>query len=206
LKNINLLPRKPIIHQIFLPLLVGMIIVFLGLGIYLFFYSFTTNLNIDAEQKKVDQAKARINTLTALHQVDPLTQDYTAFSSKLNQLKSGRRDWAPIYNLITKSLYKSSRLITMDVNDKELMSLSLEFASFKEIAYYTILLQNSTLVDQVSIKDISISKKSKVVVPSPTTPDSQVGAGNSVSAIQTSTLISYSVSLEIQLKSLVSGK
>jgi Tfp pilus assembly protein PilN len=206
LKNINLLPRKPIIHQIFLPLLVAMIIVFLGFGIYLFFYSFTTNMNIDAEQKKVDQAKARIITLTAMHQVDPLTQDYTAFLTKINQLKSGRRDWAPIFDLITKSLYKSSRLLTMDVNDKEVMSINLEFASFKEVAYYTILLQNSTLVDQVSIKDISISKKSKAVGPSPSTPVSQLGAGNPKSAIQTNTLISYSVSMEIQLKSLVSGK
>jgi hypothetical protein len=206
LKNINLLPRKPIINQIFLPLLVAMILVFLGLGIFLFFYSFTTNMNIDAEQKKVDQVKAHIITLTAKQQVDPRTQDYTAFSTKLNQLKAGRRDWAPIFDLITKSLYKTSRLLTMDVNDKEIMSLNLEFASFKEVAYYTILLQNSTLVEQVSIKDISIAKKSKVEDLSPKTPAFQAEAGKLDSSIQTSTLISYSVYLEIKLKSLVSGK
>jgi hypothetical protein len=71
-----------------------------------------------------------------------------------------------------------------------MMSLKLEFASLKEVAYYTTLLENSVLVKQVSIKDISHAKK--VLVQSPT--------------IQTSTLVYYSVSLDIQLKSLGGGK
>jgi hypothetical protein len=203
LKNINLLPRKPLVNQIYIPLMIAMVVVFVGCSIILWFYSFNINMNMDAEQKKVDQANKQIAALTVLHQIDPRTQDFNSFTALLQQLKNGRRDWAPIFDLITKNLYKSSRLLAMEVNDKEVISLNLEFASLKEIAYYTILLQNSTLIERVSVKEVSISKKSKVVGK---TPVSQAEAGKTDSAIQTSTLVSYSVSLEIQIKSLVSGK
>jgi hypothetical protein len=203
LKNINLLPRKPLVTQIYIPLVIAMIVAFIGCSMLLLFYSFNTNINMDAEQKKVDQANKRIAALTVLHQVDPRTQDYDSFAALLQQLNKSRRDWAPIYDLITKNLYKSSRLLTMEVNDKEVISLHMEFASLKEVAYYMILLQNSTLVERVSINDISISKKTKAAAQ---TSVSQVEPGKSDSVIQTNTLQSYSVSLEIQLKSLVSGK
>jgi hypothetical protein len=181
--------------------MIAMVAVFVGCSIFLFFYSFHTNMNMDAELKKVEQANKHLAALTVLHQADPRTQDYHSFAALLQQLKNNRRDWTPVFDLITKNLYESSRLLTMEVNDKEVMSLNLEFASLKEVAYYTILLQNSTLVERVSVKDIS--KSSKVVNE---TPVSQVEAGKSDRAVQTSALISYSVSLEMQLKSLVSGK
>jgi hypothetical protein len=203
LKNINLLPRKPLLNQIYIPLMIVMILVFVGCGVFFFFSSFHTEMNMDAEQKKVELANKRVAALTAQHQIDPQTQDYHTFAALLQQLKESRRDWAPIFDLITKNLYKTSRLLTMDINDKGVMSLNLEFASVKEVAYYTTLLQNSNLVEQVSIKDISISKKSKLIGK---TQGSPVETGKSVSGLQTTTLVSYSVSMQIQLKSLVSGK
>jgi phosphopantetheinyl transferase (holo-ACP synthase) len=180
-----------------------MVAVFVGCSILLFNYSFNTKLNRDAEQKKVDQVNQRIAAFTVQHQVDPRTEDYHAFVALVEQLKNSRRDWTPIFELITKNLYKSSRLLTMEVNDKDVMLLHLEFASLKEAAYYTVLLQNSTLLEKVSVQDISISKKSKGM---DKTAVSQMEAGKTAGSIQTSTVVSYSVSLEILLKSLVSGK
>jgi Tfp pilus assembly protein PilN len=206
LRNINLLPKKPLLDRLYKPILVAMLVIFIGCGILLFFSSFNTNMNMEAEQRKNDQEAAKIRTLTALHQVDPRTQDYNTFAALLQQLKDGRRDWAPLFDLITKNLYKSSRLLTMTVNDKEVISLNLEFASMNEVAYYTTLLQKSPLVDSVSVKDIAIAKKSKLL-------NSGSNALNATATKPTAsvkpieqTITYYSVSLEIQLKSLVKGK
>jgi hypothetical protein len=151
-------------------------------------------MNMDAEQKKVEQAKARIITLTAMHQVDPLTQDFNVFSAKINELKSSKRNWVPIFDLITTNLYKSSRLLTMKEDAKELISADFQFTSLKEVAYYSTLLKNSPYVEKVSLKEISQSKASKTLKSSSTT------------SSNVTTIIYYSVSLDIQLKPLVKGK
>jgi hypothetical protein len=148
-------------------------------------------MNMDAEQKKVDHAKAQIITLKTMHQVDPRTQDFTAFSAILNQLKAERRDWAPIFDLITTNLYKTSRLITMKVDAKELISADFQFTSLKEVAFYSTLLKNSPYVEKVYSKGITENKASKTLESSST---------NSANA---STIIYYTVSLDIQLKPLV---
>jgi hypothetical protein len=194
LNNINLLPKKPLLHQIYLPLLYTMIIIFVGCGILLFFYSFTTNMNMDAEQKKVDHAKAQIITLTAMHQVDPRTQDFNIFSAKINELKSGKRDWAPIFDLITTNLYKSSRLLTMKVDAKELISADFQFTSLEEVAFYSTLLKNSPYVEKVYSKEITQNKASKTL------------GSSSPNSSNASTIVYYSVSLDIQLKPLVKEK
>jgi hypothetical protein len=192
LRNINLLPKKPLFDQLYKPILVAILVVFVGCGILLLFYSFSISINMEAEQRKNDQESARIRSLTALHQVDPLTQDYNTFAALMQQLKDGRRDWAPLFDLITKNLYKSSRLLTMTVNDKEVITLNLEFVSLKEVAYYTSILQSSPLVDSVSVKNTAITVKSKLL--------------NSGSVEKTINYTYYSVSLEIKLKSLAKGK
>jgi hypothetical protein len=194
LNNINLLPKKPLLHQIYLPLLYTMIIIFVGCGILLFLYSFSTNMHIDAEQKKVDQTKAQIIKLTAMHQVDPRTQDFNIFSVKINELKSGKRDWVPIFDLITTNLYKSSRLLTMKVDAKDLISADFQFASLKEVAFYSTLLKNSPYVEKVYSKEITQNKASKTL------------GSSSPNSSNASTIVYYSVSLDIQLKPLVKEK
>jgi hypothetical protein len=203
LNNVNLLPRKPLLNQIYIPLVIAMVVVFFGCSFILLFFSFNTDQNMEAERKKIEEANKRIAALTVLHQVDPRTQDYDAYAALLQQLTKSRRDWTPVFELITKNLYKSSRLLSMEVNDKAAVSVNLEFAALNEVAYYTILLQNSPLIEQVSVKGISITKKSKEEVKLPL---SQMKPGKLDNPIQTTTLVSYLVTMELQLKSLVSGK
>ena len=161
--RINLLPRKPAINQWYIPIMIAMIVLFVGSALVLFFYSFSTNVNMEADKNKIKQLNTRIRTLNALHQVDPKTKDYEAFLAQINQVKSESRDWVPVFQLISTNLFKTSRLLNMDATDKEILTLHLEFAFLQEVANYAILLKRSPLLDKVSIKEISQAQRSKVV-------------------------------------------
>lgn len=160
MRNINLLPRKPLINKIYLPLLITMICFFVATGVSLSLYSFTTHSNNTSGQNEVDKLQLRINELNNLHQADPLIADYEAFVTQVKQLKSERRDWVPFFNMITTNLFKSSRIIKMAVNKDEVVTLNMEFTSLKDAAEYTTLLQRFELTEQAEMDKIKLIYKS----------------------------------------------
>ncbi len=162
MRNINLLPRKPLIDQIFPTLLTVTLTLYLGIALILFLVTLNKSTTMTENEKKIAYLNNEIQVLNQQRQIDPLTQNYNTFSSEINALKNSRHDWIPIIELVTVSLSPQSRILQMSVgseanseSDSPVMSLVLNVKSLTEVANYIVLMQKSPLLKSVSIGNLT---------------------------------------------------
>jgi hypothetical protein len=172
MKNINLLPKVPFIQRVFVPILLASAFFFLAIAFSLLFYSYTLEKGTNGSAQAINLLQASISKLTSQRQIDPLTKEVQALSTEVTKLKETRRDWLPFYELITSNLPKTARVLSAEVTDNEGTSASnqangqaaalqndqnthvrmfAEFTDLQAVAQYTVLMQNSELVDTVSV-------------------------------------------------------
>ncbi|MNI16016.1 hypothetical protein D3C73_693350 [compost metagenome] len=198
MKNINLLPKIPIIQQIFVPVIVGLSLFFISAGGYLLFVH--NRMANDAQQvsKALANTRSDITRLQAQQTIDPLTKDYQVLLAEKNTLMATFKDWIPVYELIASSLPSASRLInagmadnsstatTLSPNDAvkgqpmNKLQLSLEFANLDETAFYMTVLQQSTLIDSVNVRSTTRVVKDIAINP-PVVPTHSTSNGSSAS-------------------------
>lgn len=162
MRNINLLPRKPLIDQIFPTLLTVIITLYLGVALILFLVTLNKSTTITENEKKVAYLNNEIQVLNQQRQIDPLTQNYNTFSGEINALKNSRHGWIPIIELVTVSLSPQSRILQMSVDSEAnsesappVMSLVLNVKNLTGVANYIVLLQKSPLLKSVVIGSIT---------------------------------------------------
>jgi hypothetical protein len=189
MKYINLLPKVPFVQRVFVPTLVALSFFFLTIAFSLLFYSYQLEKGTNGGDQAINLLQASISKLTSQRQIDPITKEVQALSAEVTKLKETRRDWLPFYDLITSRLPKTARLLSAEVTDtSEGTSASnqangqaaalqndqsthvrmfTEFTDLQAVAEYAVLMQNSELVDTLSVlsatkvqkqrSDISIS-------------------------------------------------
>lgn len=227
MKYINLLPKVPFIQRVFVPIMLVSAIFFLTIAFSLLFYSYTLEKGTNGSVQAITLLQASISKLTSQRQIDPLTKEVQALSTEVTKLKETRRDWLPFYDLMTSQLPKTARLLSAEVTDtSEGTSASnqangqaaalqndqnthvrmfAEFTDLQAVAQYTVLMQNSELVDTVSVLSATRVQKqlasqtleTKVVG----TPKDSKGSSNGLDISKSADKINiYQVVMDIKLK------
>lgn len=163
MRNINLLPRKPLVDKIFVPVLAGSVLFFTLAATSFTLYSFQVERNIDDLMVQSQGMKNQIHALLQARQPDPITNDYNAFLQEVNHIKSKRIYWNPLLTFITNQLPELSRLVSISVETSEKITVNLEFVNLDDTAQYVAMLQQSALLEQVTVKHVKQFERPKTI-------------------------------------------
>lgn len=233
--NINLVPKIPKIHKWLIPLLVLIGAVSMLVAGALVAYHYDLQQGLSGKALAAEQLNANVRELSQQRTVDPVTVEYNKFLKEIQQLRSQRYDWVPVFGLLTSQLPETSRLLTVQYNMEAAanssqaggavptpyVSLKGEFASLEQSIEYIVRLQQSPLVERVDIEDIT-----RTVVPAVPAAESNPGSpsaapgtyatsapttgGNELNAWVTkpvsTIVIKYSVALKITMKNAAASK
>lgn len=155
MNNLNLLPRRQLIDQLFVTVFISGVSLFVVSALLILYYSLMLDSSIQQKQEQISKIEASIVQLSNERTVDPLTKDIRGFAAQVEEIKKNRRLWIPVLDQITANLPEASRLINIGVMEQNLISLSGEFASLDQIANYVELLQSSSLLEEVTVKAFS---------------------------------------------------
>jgi hypothetical protein len=162
MRSINLLPRKPLIKKIFLPLLLLSILFSLSLCAGLLY--FTTNYQIEFKDNtnEMQAMETRMQQLTKEREIDPLTPDFIKYSALVQKLKSQQMYWNPIYDAVTRLMPEVARVLDMKLDKSGKMLLTMDFLELHQIVDYMIRLEQSGVIEEVIVNRIARLEK-KVV-------------------------------------------
>jgi hypothetical protein len=179
MKNINLLPKIPLIRRMYIPLIIGTLIVSVTFAGGLLFYGIY--LKAGTAQKET-QSKELSNSIQALRlqkTLDNQTKDYQSLAADVAIIKQSRRFWLPLMELTTTQLPEVARIISMNivagtnggnstsssspqpsatgkqaVGAEKQLAITAEFGELVQVAEYVLRLQQSPLLGNVTIKSM----------------------------------------------------
>ncbi|CAG7648265.1 hypothetical protein ACFQI7_12880 [Paenibacillus allorhizosphaerae] len=146
-------------EKAFAPLLAGIIGVSLLAAVLISTFVVRYHGNVDMQLTQIDQMQKRIEQLNALRQVDPRTEYYNKMYADFSKLIENRRNWIPVFELLSKNVPPTARVVTMGVKEREKMTLQMEFADWKLAAEYVTALQQSGLFETVQVAEINKQEK-----------------------------------------------
>jgi Tfp pilus assembly protein PilN len=162
LRNINLIPRKPFAQKAFVPLLASGIGSSVLVAVILCTIYYNYNVNTGQQEEQIKAMQSRIQQLNSLRVLDQLTTDYNMLSAEISKLKENRNYWIPVFELMSKSVPASARVVSMGVkpNEQEKMVMSMEFSDLATVAEYMTVLQGSSIFQTVGVQSITkVDKK-----------------------------------------------
>jgi len=97
LRDINLIPRKPVLEKAFIPLLAGTIGASVLAAVLISTFIVRYHGNADTQLAQIRQMKTRMEQLTASRQIDPRTVYFNTMNADLAKLKENRTNWVPVF-------------------------------------------------------------------------------------------------------------
>ncbi|NHN30735.1 PilN domain-containing protein [Paenibacillus agricola] len=178
MRNINLLPKIPIIRRIYIPLVISTLAVSVLFAGGLMLYGVYLKAGIAQKEAQSKELSNSIQSLRLQKTMDEQTKNYQALTADIAKLKQERQFWLPLIELITIQLPEVARIQSMGVvagaNDGKIavsspqaaaagsqvagtgqkLAITAEFGALEQTAEYVLRLQQSPLLENVLIKSI----------------------------------------------------
>lgn len=158
MKNINLLPRIPLIQKLFIPM-IAIIVFAAGYGAVTLYVQ-GTNFASEINQIETDTAvwQASIDRQLERFRVDGLTAQYKAFSQEIERLKGKQQDWQQMIEDIRRLLPEDASIAHMSTDGTVIRS-TCEFADKISLAQYMDDVEQLSFVTQIQISAINRVEK-----------------------------------------------
>ncbi|CAG7645578.1 hypothetical protein PAESOLCIP111_04983 [Paenibacillus solanacearum] len=159
MRDINLIPRKPVLEKAFIPLLAGTIGASVLAAVLISTFIVRYHGNADTQLAQIRQMKTRMEQLTASRQIDPRTVYFNTMNADLTKLKANRTNWVPVFEFLSQHVPPAARVVAMGVKERDKMTMHMEFADWKRAAEYVSVLQQSGFFQSVQVSGIEKQEK-----------------------------------------------
>ncbi|MEF3303759.1 PilN domain-containing protein [Paenibacillus sp. GYB003] len=195
MKDMNLIPKKPFLEKAFIPLLSAAIGTSLLAAALVSIFVVRYDGDLERRTAEIERMRLDLQRATAARQVDRRTQDYNAMTAGVAKLKDSRRDWSPVFELVSRYVPQTARIVAMEAKEQNRIALGMEFADLTQIAEYTVHLQKSGLIAAVRVSGIERQEKHAGTPAVSSPPVNPPGSA-----------ASYNVAIQITLQPLSNGK
>ncbi|WP_438445776.1 PilN domain-containing protein [Gorillibacterium sp. sgz5001074] len=178
IRSINLLPRIPFAKQYY-GLLMGTVAAVTVAGCAgMIYYHVHTSQNVQAKDELKAKLESQVAVLRKERIVDTRSAQYQAFVKDLDKVKAARKDWLPVFQVLTSQLPVTSRIQTMSSDAKGKVKLELQMKTLEDVSGYIVLLQKSSLFQTVTAQSIKATSFVPSAPDNKTVISSSIGSGS----------------------------
>ncbi len=163
----NLLPKKPFWTVWFVPLLGGLLAVYVCSGALIWFGLWSSEAQTASNEAEIELTRQRIEELRKERVPDPMLAVFDGFKRTVSLMESSRTDWFPPLQAVSGMLPDASRMRSAgDVEEEEgALELQADFGTLRALAEYIRNTRASGLFEEVRIDSLSMRE---VFTPAPT--------------------------------------
>lgn len=154
MKSINLLPskQKPTVQNPKLkPLLVLLMVIILAAQCYYIVTWKSESNHVDEQGLQLDQ---KINAIRDHGELKIKVDGYRQAEQLIAQLEQTRTDWSPYLSAITKNMPITAKLVSLNAEDQQKITIDLDFKTYPDVIEYMKLLEADEQLQEVILTSV----------------------------------------------------
>ncbi|MCI3922537.1 PilN domain-containing protein [Paenibacillus sp. TRM 82003] len=158
MRTINLLPKKPFWTVWFVPMLGGLIFLYLSVGAVVLYGVWSSERQLAKNEVDIAQMEIRLETLREERVPDPMLAVFEGFKQTVALVDTARPNWFPLVEAISSELPEAARLNSLTkLQETGAIQLNAEFGELRDIADYIRNVRTSGLFRDIRIDSLTMS-------------------------------------------------